>query len=68
MSLEIRPITENDIDGYHHALHVVACERKYLTFLKAPPKDQTRSFVSHNIAHNVPQYVAEKQKKNCWLV
>lgn len=63
MSFKIRPITENDIDGYHYALDVVARERKYLTFLQAPPKEQTRSFVLHNMTHSVPQYVADNQSE-----
>lgn len=59
MNAEIKQITEDDIEGYHHVLDVVGHERKYICFLKAPPIEQTRSFVLHNIANDVPQFVAK---------
>ena len=58
MNLEIRPITPDDIDGFHRAVDVVARERKYLTFLEAPPLGSTRAFVLENIAKGNPQFVA----------
>ena len=58
MTVEIRPITPDDIEGFHRAVDVVARERKYLTFLEAPPLASTREFVLDNIAKGNPQHVA----------
>lgn len=57
MILEIRPITAGDIEGFHHAVDVVARERKYLAFLEAPPLASAREFVLENIAKGNPQFV-----------
>ena len=37
MSVDIASIREEHIEGYHAALDVVARERRYLSFLEAPP-------------------------------
>jgi RimJ/RimL family protein N-acetyltransferase len=58
MTVEIRAITANDIEGFHRAVDVVARERKYLAFLEAPPLANTREFVLENIAKDNPQFVA----------
>jgi RimJ/RimL family protein N-acetyltransferase len=58
MILEIRPITADDIEGFHRAVDVVARERKYLAFLEAPPLANSREFVLENIAKGNPQFVA----------
>lgn len=58
MILEIRPITVDDIEGFHRAVDIVARERKYLAFLEAPPLASTREFVLENIAKGNPQFVA----------
>ena len=57
MTVNIRQITEADIEGFHTALDIVARERKYLTFLEAPPLEQTAAFVRRNIAEGYPQLV-----------
>ena len=59
MNADIKQITEDDIEGYHHVLDVVGRERRYISFLKAPPIEQTRSFVMHNVANDVPQFIAK---------
>ena len=56
--VQIVPIAEKDIKGYHKCLDSVARERRYLGFLQAPPIESTRRFVLSNIANGVPQYVA----------
>ena len=58
MSVTIASIREEHIEGYHAALDVVASERKYLTFLEAPPIEASRRFVVRNIAEGYPQLVA----------
>jgi RimJ/RimL family protein N-acetyltransferase len=58
MAIEIRPITPDDIEGFHRAVDVVARERKYLAFLEPPPLTSAREFVLENIAKGNPQFVA----------
>ena len=58
MSIDILPIAEAHIEGFHAALDVVARERAYLAFLEAPPIEETRKFVARNIAKGYPQLVA----------
>jgi ribosomal protein S18 acetylase RimI-like enzyme len=57
-AIEIVPIAEGHIDGFHRALDLVARERRYLAFLEAPPIEATRAFVLGNIKHGYPQFVA----------
>lgn len=56
--VRIEKITPGRIEGFHHALDVVARERKYLAFLEAPPLASTREFVLQNIKNGNPQYLA----------
>lgn len=56
--IEIVPIAEGHAEGFHAALDAVARERKYLSFLEAPPLEATRAFVRGNIALGNPQLVA----------
>ena len=57
-AVEIVPIAQGHIDGFHRALDIVARERRYLAFLEAPPIESTRAFVLNNIKHGHPQFVA----------
>jgi ribosomal protein S18 acetylase RimI-like enzyme len=57
-AIEIVPITQDHIDGFHRALDIVARERRYLAFLEAPPIEATRTFVLDNIKRGHPQFVA----------
>ena len=63
MTIEIAQISEHDIEGYHQALDAVGREHLYISFLKAPPLEQTRAFVLHNISRNNPQFVAKAGDK-----
>ena len=54
----ILPIAPAHIDGYRRALDTVARERRHLSFLEAPPSEQTRAFVMNNIAMRHPHFVA----------
>ena len=56
--IEIVPIAQGHIDGFHRALDLVARERRYLAFLEAPPIEATRSFVLDNIKRGQLQFVA----------
>ena len=55
---KIVPIAEEFIESFHQCLDAVACERRYLAFVQAPPLESAREFVRSNIAHNIPQFVA----------
>lgn len=57
-AIEIVPIAQGHIDGFHRALDIVARERRYLAFLEAPPIEATRAFVLDNIKRGHPQFVA----------
>jgi len=41
-TVEIVPITQDHIDGFHRTLDLFARERRYLAFLEAPPIEATR--------------------------
>ena len=58
MPVDIVPIEESHIDGFHRTLDFVARERRYLAFLEAPPPESTRAFVLDHIKHGHPQFVA----------
>jgi RimJ/RimL family protein N-acetyltransferase len=58
MPMQIVPIREDYIDGFHRTLDFVARERRYLAFLEAPPIEEVRGFVRDIIKRGYPQYVA----------
>lgn len=58
MSVQVLPIAERHITGFTQALDFVAREKKYLSFLEAPPVDAVRAFVLDNIEKAYPQFVA----------
>jgi len=58
LTIEIVPIAETHIAGFHAVLDRVARQRKYLALVEAPPPAATREFVLHNIEQGVPQWVA----------
>jgi ribosomal protein S18 acetylase RimI-like enzyme len=57
-AIEIVPIAQGHIEGFHRALDLVARERRYLAFLEAPPIESTRAFLLGNIKRGSPQFVA----------
>lgn len=57
-SVEIVPIAQDHIESFHRALDFVARERRYLSFLEAPPLESVRDFILNNISHGYPQLVA----------
>ena len=58
MSITIVPIREEHIAGFHAALDVVSRERRYLTFLEAPPLELVRAFVGRSLKGDFIQLVA----------
>ena len=57
-AVTIAPITSRDVESFHQALDIVSRERKYLSFLEAPPLDQTRTFILDRIERGDPGLVA----------
>jgi ribosomal protein S18 acetylase RimI-like enzyme len=58
MTIDIVPIREDLIEGFHAALDAVCRERIYLAFLEAPPIEETRAFLRTNMAKGTPQLLA----------
>lgn len=56
--IEIVPLAPGHIDSFHRILDIVARERRYLSFLEAPPIESTREFVLEIIRQGYPQFVA----------
>jgi len=56
--VEIVPITLAHIESFHRTLDLVARERRYLSFVQAPPLESTRAFILNNIREGYPQFVA----------
>ena len=54
----IEAMLPGHIESFHRALDMVSRERKYLTFLEAPPLESTRAFVLDMIENGHPQFVA----------
>jgi len=59
--IQIVPISENYIIGFHKCLDSVARERQYIGFIQAPPIESTKEFILSNIKNNVPQFIALKE-------
>jgi len=57
-TVAIVPLAIGHIESFHHALDIVSRERKYLSFLEAPPLDQARAFVMDRLRRGDPGYVA----------
>jgi ribosomal protein S18 acetylase RimI-like enzyme len=58
LPIEIAQVREEHVAGCHAALDVVARERRYLTFLEAPPIESSREFIRGSIASRNPHFVA----------
>lgn len=54
----IEPISAEHIEGFHAAFDTVARERRFLTFLAAPPLEDTRRFVLSSLAKGNPHFIA----------
>jgi RimJ/RimL family protein N-acetyltransferase len=58
MPVDIVPIEESHIEGFHRTLDFVARERRYLAYLEGPPLEAARTFVLDHIKRGHPQFVA----------
>ena len=58
MAVEIRQIREEDVEGFHTAMDIVAREHRWLALLQAPPIENARAFVRRSIEKGYPQLVA----------
>lgn len=57
-AISIEPIRAEHVESFHRALDAVSRERKYLSFLEAPPLEAVRAFVHDMIENGHPQFVA----------
>jgi ribosomal protein S18 acetylase RimI-like enzyme len=55
--IEIVAIAPEHIESFHRTLDLVAKERRFLSFLEAPPIESTRAFVGEIIRLRHPQFV-----------
>ena len=58
MDFEIVPITDALIPGFHAVVDSVAREKRYLTFLEAPPLEETTAWVRADVRRGFPHFVA----------
>ncbi|MBX7228963.1 MAG: GNAT family N-acetyltransferase [Burkholderiaceae bacterium] len=58
MSYSVVPVAEVHLEGLHHALDVVARERRYLAFTQAPALETSLAFYRNIIAGDLCQFVA----------
>lgn len=58
MAIEIVPVREEHIEGFHAVLDVVAREKQYLALITAPPLESVHEFVRRAIAGTFVQHVA----------
>ena len=56
--MQILPIAEEHIEGFHRCLDLVARERLYLALLQAPPLEAMRASVLADIAGHMLRFVA----------
>ena len=54
----IRPISINDIEGFHTCLDAVSRERKYLGSIEAPPLENTRKWLKNGIEQGEIRMIA----------
>lgn len=57
-NITITPMTDEYIEAFHAVLDLVSQERKYLSFLEAPPLEKTRAFIHSMREENNPQLMA----------
>lgn len=56
--VEIRPITMDDVPGFHTCLDAVAREQRYLAQVAAPSLDRIEGFVHQSVSQDLVQFVA----------
>lgn len=63
VNISIESATRERVEGYWHALDVVARERCYLLFTEAPPLESTQHFVNGLIEKNETQFYALDEER-----
>lgn len=58
MSTSVLPIAEKHFVNLHRALDIVAREKKYLSFLQAPPFEEALAFYRRSIDNDLCHFVA----------
>lgn len=64
----IEPIRAEHVESFHRALDTVSRERKYLTFLEAPPLEAMRAFVQDMIEKKLSAIRSDCGWRGCRLV
>ena len=57
--MQIRPITADDVEGFHRCLDAVSREREYLGHTQAPPLDVTRKWLLTSMERGDIRLVAD---------
>lgn len=57
-TVQIRPMTMEDIQGFWECVSEVAKERKYLSFVEAPPIEMSLKWIERLIKFDFPRFVA----------
>lgn len=58
MNIQIVPVRNEHVEGYHACLDLVARERRYIGIVEAPPLDACRAWIAENVAKQTPYFVA----------
>lgn len=58
MKAHIRPMTADDLPGFHHCLDVIGRERRYIAWIEAPPLEECRTRVLSLLERQAPLFVA----------
>ncbi|MDK2125292.1 GNAT family N-acetyltransferase [Parachitinimonas caeni] len=58
MNIQITPLTEDTIPGFHHVLEEIVREQKYLPITEAPPLDTLRTQLLEQLRHHLQHFVA----------
>jgi L-phenylalanine/L-methionine N-acetyltransferase len=61
--IQIRPISTEDVEGFHACLDAVSRERKYLGFLEAPTLENTRGWLEAGIKQSEIRLVASSSSQ-----
>ena len=57
-TVQIRPMTMDDLQGFWECVSEVAKERKHLSFVEAPPIEMSRKWIERLIESDFPRFVA----------
>lgn len=66
--VQIIPIAQRHTESFHTVFDTIARERRYLTYLEAPPLPATRDYIARVIENNWPFNLARSGRRSRWLV